>query len=327
MSNPTKEKYNPKNFSPDNLFRAPTSATHGELLYLVDQLSRTLEGTSRVKERRVLVGTELEMIFFNPDQDPAEAYRKFGKLSPNPNYLPDHSAKIELLKKFGNNLRLTRPGEFMEVEGIGKISLEFHTAPQRVNNHLSSMERFAELLRKKCRELNVLPVVHSQHIHLSMRNNPMSNALKGTIMSKGIMPDSNVVRNAFSRVNPLVLLPEEWDYRDMNPYYAKSDGIASLTRHDLDHPEFRRLSSEYAFDPILNLLLSLRAMHAGCLAKSSVTEMKHPRSFEVAVTRMNQDSELANFFGQSTLSALSMIVGQYPAVSKREINIDQVHNK
>lgn len=318
------KKYNPVNFSPENLFRPPTSSTHGELSYLIDQLSHVLEGTGRIKERRLLVGTELEMFFFSPDEDPTEAYHVYGESTRNPNYTSEHHAKIELLQKFGNDLKRNSPSEFMDVESIGKIGLEYHTAPQQVDKHLETMERFAELIRKKSKTLNVLPVVHSQHIHISMRNNPIRKMLSRAIETDGIIPEEDTVKRAFSRVNPLVLLPEEWDDRYCDPHYIKNDGIKSLIDHSLDHPEFRKLSSEYANDPVLNLLLSLRAMYAGCLDQSSVSEVELLKTYKGAVTKMGQDSELAGFFGQSTLSALTRIVSQYPAVSKREININQV---
>ncbi|MBI2310599.1 hypothetical protein HYU90_02115 [Candidatus Collierbacteria bacterium] len=316
-------KYNPKNIIPENLFRPPTSRTHSELAYLVKQVNQDLEGSG--KDRRLLlVGTELEIYFFSPELDPVEAKSRYGNSGDNPNYGKTHLRKIQKVAGFAKMVRYTKPGEFIAPERIGRIMVEFRTAPQRAMEYLVTMEKFGNLLRKKCKDLGILPTVYSQHIHLSLRGNDELRDLFGDSDSNGIVPDGDVTSDAFSRIGPLVLLPEEWSGLLKRPEYINRDGKRSIFSNNLHHPEFRMLSSEYANDPLLNLLVSLRAMYAGCLDESMVSARSLHSTYEDDVVEMGHDHELERFFGRSTLTSLAGIVEQYPAVSRREKTINQV---
>ncbi len=319
-------KYNPPNITPDHLFCPPTSCTHGELDYLVRQLGRALEGEGLPTSRRLLVGTELEIFFFSPGADPAEA--PSGLWGSNPNYSIGHKSKTTNLIGFAKQLWEVRPSEFLEASAIGRVGIEFRTAPQSVDQHLETMSRFGDLLRAECRKQIVSPVVHSQHLHISLREEPsvcVSAENKGAV--KGIIPAENIVRATFSRITPMMLLPEEWGIgRLMNPVYIKTKVLTNGGIGRLDHPEFRLLSSEYACDLLLNLAVSLRAMYYGFVDPSaSLPNVKNDKiGFEGAVRRMAKDEELRSFFGESTLTKLCNIIRQYPDVSRRAITVDQV---
>ncbi len=307
------KKFNPENIGPENLFRPPTAVVHDELKYLITQVDLALRGEKKHK-RLLQVGTELEMFFFSPDMDPVDAEAQYGESDQNPNYDPWHRRKIEELEKFGTSL-LKNPHRFMFTSDLGRIFLEFRTAPQSAKEYLKTIEMFGNRLRRQCERLRVWPVVHSQHIHVSLvdRRNATT-----------IIPSDKPVKSWFSKVSPLVLLPEEWGSRDYRPHWVRSNGIKPNGVNDLSHPEFRMLSSEYANDPVLNLLLSLKTMYEGCLGKGGITPHVYGREYQQSAIEMGNDPDLIDFFGQSTLATLARITSQYPAVSRREITIDQV---
>ncbi len=135
------------------------------------------------------------------------------------------------------------------------------------------------------------------------------------------------VNSLYSRLNPLTLLPEEWDDRlEMGPFISSS---ASSLRHtgksELPHAEFRKLSSEYACDPTLNLCLVLLALYSGCI-RPLVTAAPpiQPESYYEGVTFMQRDPELHSLFGTETINSLATIVSQYPDVSSRKKSLSQV---
>ncbi len=309
------KKYNPENITPEHLFCPPTSLVHAELTYLIKQLNEALEWIGGSKERLLLVGTELEIFFFNSKFDPLETRSMYGASKRNPNYSKTHQKKIEKIGEFAHELETRYPKKFEETEKCGQIFYEFRTAPQRVASHLNTMQLLGDSLRRKCVQLGVSPVVHSQHIHVSLRTK---------YSKEGIRPNGSVISQSYSGINPLVLLPEEWYYRTYAPYYIVDDGIGPWGVDNLCHPEFRKLSSEYAHDPVLNLLISLRAMYASCVDERIVSSLSLANTYEDGVEAMAHDPDLESFFGQTTLAALSEITRQYPAVSRREITVDQV---
>lgn len=314
------KQYNPANITPDRFFRPPTARTHGELKYLIGQLNQALEGRF-LSSKRLLVGAEFEVHFFNPDSDP---YMCFGMSSnQNPNYSTDHSRKLLEIGELAANMHNNRPSEFLSSDKIGRVTYEFRTAPQQVDDHLKTLEVFGDLLRNKASELRVHPVVYSQHIHLSLTNNPL---LQFALFDRrGIIPRYSWVDAAFSKVTPMAILPEEWKDRENPPIMIKHDGIISgRSTSGLDHTEFRMLSSEYAHDPILNLLLTLRALHESCGQKKEIGKTHYPNDFLQSVIQMEEDRELIEFFGGSTLSAIASILKQYPKVSERKMTIDEV---
>lgn len=132
-------KYNPANFTPDHLFEPPTKGVRKELVYLVKKLEKTLGGLE--KEKRLLqVGTELEIFFFSPDSDPSLDKRRSRQ---NPNYSESHLEKVEKLLHFGEKLHKAFPDQFEEPDDMGRIFLEFRTAPQSPSEYLKTIGSFA----------------------------------------------------------------------------------------------------------------------------------------------------------------------------------------
>ncbi len=318
------KKYNPRNFTPEHLFRPATSVIHSELVYLIGQLTKALEKEGRENGRQLLIGSELEIFFFNSDIDPIDAKEKYGVSERNPNYGKKHLEKMGKIRKFATRMTSKNPVDFMKADKFGRIFFEFRTTPQNSSDYLRTVEEFGELLRKKCKKLDILPVVHPQHIHVSLTKKARRSSQPSS-RAWGILPDARVVKNAISTMNPLLLLPEEWkEHQSSDPVFLQNDGIRLKGNLDLEHSEFCRLSSEYAHDPILNLLVSLRAMYIGCIDTSLVSTGSYFDTYEAGVVAMENNSGLKHFLGASTLATLAKIAGQYPAVSRREKTIDQV---
>lgn len=308
-------KYNPENYSPSSIFRPQTGVVEPEVLYLSRSLKKSLEG-GLLRRRILRVGAEFEILIFDPDFDPANEDKV--EKENNPNYSPKHIKKVKHLLEDMQNLATKDKSMYLQPTKLGCLLIEARTAPQTVENHIETVDRLRDILREKCTEYNVMPVVHSQHLHCSLRANRLSD---------NVTYDDDVIRSAFSSVNPLVLLPEEWDSVETSCAKSKS-ATDSITGKRITHPEIRKLSSEYAHDPFLNLLLSLRALYAACVHPKLVEHCSNfGKTYLEGVELMSQNKQLSKFFGDSTLQTLCSIVAQYPEISRRETNVNELEKQ
>lgn len=315
--------HNPENYTPDKFMRPATGVIGDELKYLSSQLRNALEGGWRIDRGNLLVGTELEIIFFSQDGDPELLWKEFEDSRKNPNYTGNHRAKVKRIERFAKTLQRDYPDDFYHCSRDSRLLIEFRTAPQTLEAYFDNISWLADKIRKLSKKEGLLPVVHSQHIHLSCKSHnavPRRKSKYKFIDSKNF--EGEYIDYSFTRILPLVILPEEYEDDDNNfprvveTSFADDDSPA--------HPEFRLLSSEYANDHILNLTLCLRSLYASLMNRSYATDIQPEPLYYKAVREMLHDEELVNFFGQSTLSALCRIVRQYPAVSRREKTIDEI---
>jgi len=315
--------YNPANYTPENFMRPKTAVVWSELSYLNDQMRHLIEGTMRVDRGSLLVGSEFEVFLFDGNSDPNETWQKYDDGRRNPNYQKAHKNKVQKIARLASDLDSRESSRFLECTRESALLLEMRTTPQNVEGYVDTVSYLADWLRHQARENEVMPVVHSQHIHISSNRRGFPSLDPRRRYDRYLLSqdfDEEVVNAAFSRVLPLMLLPEEYDGDDSVPSASATKGSDIKTMH----PEFRLLSSEYMNDPILNLNVSLRAMYASMYNPAMVTDMDLFETHQEAVEYMRQDQELAAFFGQGTLTTLSNIAGQYPAVSRRDITIDEV---
>jgi hypothetical protein len=335
-------KYNRPNYTPDLLFRPPTSVVHGELEYLARNAASALEGNCATPKARILrIGSEWEMIFFNPEIDPIVAKEKYpnhnyrARNYNNPNYSEGHMLKLEAIADDYGTMCLKYPDMFDDLTYYGKPHLffEFRTQPLPIGKYLQATDRFRDKITNLSFQLGVMPVVHSQHIHISLQAK-CGDVSRGFDNSDGekkgayrsIYPEDDDLRGTFRMTHPLMLLPEEWCYNcNDNGFYQTDDGKRyRSTALTLPHIEFRALSSEYAHDPLLNLVVSLRAMLTGIEGGARMSLFENSNDFQKAVRGMISLPELRKFFSLSTLNQLTDIVYQYPDVSMRKITIGQV---
>lgn len=302
-------KYNPANFAPDYLFCPPTMVTHEKLIPPLKEIGEELETGKPGLERNLLIGTELEIMFFDPDTRPS----KVKDYHVRNQYIPRdaHLKKIARLGFFSMLNRIKNSKEFMATSKIGQVTFEFRTHPQSISDHLMTLSRLRDCLVRESTKLEILPIVYSQHLHVSL----LENGLPQT-------PSRFDLQDFFSQFSPLVLLPEEWE-QSQTTRPAKSRDYGRYKRlRNLEHVEFRKLSSEYAHDPILNLLLSIYAF-SSCLGYRHYTPVWY-ESYAEAAVQLKRSPHLKNVIGQSTLNQLSKIIKQYPKVSTGDISVDQV---
>lgn len=306
-------KYNPANMAPELLLEPPTQAVAAETRYLSLQLAKEICATSE----KLRLGTELEIIFFSPDADPLVAYQRPN--SKNPNYQIPHQDKMRELEKWANNRRSLAEGPHTKQS---RLCVEFRTRPADIRNYFSRVNTLRDAIQTECRQLEVLPVVHSQHIHVSILDkdgvNPVEKAPYRSL--------EYATQKDFRQVLPLILLPEEiYQHWSLSPVNIKGQ---RQNRRDLSRLEFRKLSSEWACDPSLNALLSLRALKECLVGWEKENWGDKPKEYDgcfaAAAAAMRVDSQLKHFFGEATLETICDIVQHYPRVSTREITVADI---
>jgi hypothetical protein len=319
-------KYNPLNYRPDLFMRPPTECVQNDIRYLIREMEEKARIVFEKKHAEILVGTELEVLFFSPRVDPVVAERELPNHL-NPNYDDEHLLKLNEIEAWANTLMEKHPSQFLESDRMSRIFMEFRTMPQTCAKYLDTVDLFRTELGKKTRELNILPVVHSQHIHLSVTgttNNRFGvrEDFLAPIFKKYYHwePSSDY---AFIRLLPLVLLPEEWE--DRNAYSCGAEQALDCINSERTM-EARKLSSEYANDYVLNLLLSLKMLASvnDPRCNTGFPVIIGPDSYKSAARKMSEYKDLRKFFGESVITKLSSITEQYPAVSRRKITIEEV---
>lgn len=308
-------KYNPKNHTPELFLRPPTNVVEGELAYLARQLEHTLVGNNG-KPRKLRIGTEFEINFFREGSDPATDLHTVN----NPNYSKIHLDNMEKVNAWADRLERLHPDRFQHSMRFGRVMIEFRTAPQSLSDYLSTVSWFRDQIASQTKQYSMLPVVHSQHIHISCVQGNSYNP------ARGIDENSNFfkkIRHVFSHGIPLMALPHEYGSARSNmayPAYFKGDGVKGCPQH----VEFRLLSSEYAADPVLNVVFSMFALFHGLDRRGSI-EFNRPNIYENAVKQFANDPEMQAFFGQSTCAALARVIRHYPDVSRRNITVSDIH--
>lgn len=319
-------KYNPANLQPENFLHPPTETVEDEIQYLARQLADILEGKpyhQGVEARTLLIGTELEVLFFSPDRDPLAA--RVLPREDNPNYQYDHFSKITTLKNWAENLRYRRK-KIAKCTSIGTLGIEFRTRPLGLSGYLEATNQLRDLIQTRSKRLGVLPVVYSQHIHISLCQGATNfiHEIAGSYRDEGDhVKYRKQIDRIFAPVLPLVLLPEEFCVTPRGVTWVK--GTSSVgSNEDPVRTEFRMLSSEWACDPSLNVTLSLRALDQAIHQEKLTNLSINPTDYREAVRVMRKDPELIKFFGASTLNTLANIVNRYPEVSRRKITVNDI---
>lgn len=305
-------KYNPANMAPELLLTPPTRIVDEESRYLAKQVAQDI----CLKGQKLRLGTELEIIFFSPDADPL-TYPQYN--SKNPNYQSGHQAKMRQLKEWAVARRNRTEGPHTEQS---RLCIEFRTRPADITNYFRRVDRLRDDIQAQSRQLAVLPVVHSQHIHISVLDENKSNPLER--FGYGVIDDAT--QQSFSHVLPLVLLPEEID-TDRYRLPVRTNGQTQKVKNP-HRLEFRMLSSEWACDPSLNAALSLRGF-LECLEQEKDRRKVHPSTsypgcYASAVAAMAADADLKTFFGEAALEKICGVVQHYPRVSIREILVKDI---
>jgi hypothetical protein len=326
------KKFRLENYDPEFLLCPPTGCVENELMYLSRQLAESLECGTQIptKKRSLKVGTELELFLFTPEIEPEMANLLWE--DDNPNYSGAHMRKIQRINSWAEHLKESDPlFGVCSNDDVGRLTVEFRTLPLDLDDYYTAIRRLAEGLRTRCKNEGVIPVVFSQHIHTSLHLGNENLIVKTYNEYGKNIPHSfrRSLAKSVSQLIPLVSLPEEFPMRlneDRVSYLSGYEDCLSEW-NDLDEAkrsEFRRLSSEYACDPALNLCVSLRALFDVMTYKKFSNRKMYYRTQTESIRHMEGMKEVREFFGESLLLSLTRIVSQYPKVSRGDLRVDQV---
>ncbi len=316
-------KYNPGNFSPEKFLRPPTVKAWPELDYLSRSLEKDLRGFGIFERKNSLkIGSEFEILLLSKDTIPSDTVDH----DDNPNYSLEHLTEVRKMFYDSETFSLGNSDSFWDKgEKIGRLSYEYRISPQNVSGYHKAVDMLRVFVSESAKKYNILPIVLSQHIHLSLSK---IGVFGGGNRFECKDPKFHIeTRDAFSHVLSFVLLPEEYFGADIQEF-----NFIRTKRHKSDigsswhsHPEYRLLSSEYACDPTLNLTLALRALDLSINKLDKNLRCQPKQDYTEEVQRASNDPCLKSFFGNSTLQQLCAITIQYPHVSSGKITIDQLH--
>lgn len=272
-------RYARENITPDEFMRPPTEAYRSEIdslnLDLGKRINRILESEQRALNKPSLrIGSEIELLMFSSESDPAQDLKKHDKL--NPNYSGVHLTKVRKLMSdlvdHGSKYNLR---DIIESRiNVDRIFGEIRTKPTTVGNYITSMDRLKHWMQKKSGELGISPVVYSQHFHFSMAgfggtNNVLRNEVLGEVVAQSML-------SVYSRSLAMTNLPEDVEG---DPQYYEVDRLAVLykgKKRSIVDPlrlEGRMNSHSYAFDPHLNLLINQIGLYNGLLLAYSLKKI------------------------------------------------------
>lgn len=317
------KKFNPPNLTPNHFLAPPTDIlcaafTKGVRKVTDEIIENTRRPWTTFGKTQCLFGTELEILFFPPDFDPENNDRNCHQ---NPCYGDDHLDKVrETCADINNGSLLPN---ITDADRISRIGIEIRTPPGELADYYTHIEIVRTKLAERCQIDNVRPVVHSQHLHVSVFR-----GWKNLIESRNDDEDYRCTQAEFNNTSPTQLLPEEFAYgihaRPFQFKGSKDDGQSA----DPLRLEFRRLSSEFACDTHLNLLITLLGTHH--FLKTSESHLsgfsKTPSSFEDGLEAMKtRQHTLRSVLGEEINQKLLHILGYYSDVSTRLITLDEVN--
>ena len=314
------KKYNPSNTLPEYFLRPPTSFLQDEFIEAAGNATADLNEHGCkipliVSKRRVslLIGTELEVYFFPRNVDPTEPQSSFQESSC---YKDKHLRKVEAVS-YDSRLHSLIPG-ISDVEKISRLGIEFRTPPGDLGRYIDCIENIRNALSRRCNDDGLNPVVHSQHIHISVFSNS-----KNLIDSSRAKPKN--LKNELDRTAITQLLPEE--FYEINSRPARYNGSTNILNRNPVRLEIRRLSSEYACDPFMNVLTALAGTKLYLEGNSfrEYTELETPENFSHGLDLFrNSEHVLTNYLGTETQRRLADVISVYPMISSRSINLDRV---
>lgn len=264
-------KYKPENTTAEQFMRPPTEGL-GPVLFDTallheEQVNKFIRDQSPgiATPPRFQVGTELELIFFAdgfvPEAHSDEDKKDSEKVKLNPNYRKDHEAQVRRLVRGLTGFRGKR-GIFYPYDRstIWNISCELRTKPGDVTFYGDATAQIRDFIATNAGDMH--PVVHSQHFHLSLANGRGYNVLSERNSALTDAVRKGIV-DTYRRFLPLLLLPEELE----REFPLPTDGvIVKRNRNNgrnLRRVEGRLASSEYMFDPNLNILVHVLGIARG----------------------------------------------------------------
>lgn len=353
-----KREYRQENIQLRDFWRPPTEAEHETISELMLNLEQQINAEANLLAAahhppfpegvRLRIGTEVELHVFDKAFDPRhhhpedrwkgegvwmDGYTRLPAHADNPNYTPQHRDALNTLAQ-RMRLPLTQGGcaeLLQEHEPVNHetVFLELRTRPADVNGYTEQLEGLGPWLRHTAGDLGLLPVVHSQHLHVSLTDasgvhNLLREPAVRASVAKGIV-------DMYRRAYALLRLPEEVRAPELGEIgYSYAGAVRRNGGYTPDNPlrlEARLASSEYLFDPYLTLYLHLLGILRGlrCVgnpheldAESSLTtdtsyafaeRVSFPthscRSYQTAAKQLQRDVVLRQMIPPDLLQRLS----------------------
>lgn len=321
-------KYLPENYQPELFGNSPTSVFDAPLK---EVLNRNADAIAQIiKPHNLTVGSEIEMLLFHEDYDP-RIHRRYD-FDHNPNYSHYYDNRQD---RFFTEIYRRGIGELLwEVEPVTKYHCfsEFRTRPNDLAQQAVLIDNFCDIVAISASTHGLLPIVHSQHTHI-VWGQKISN----------IMLQS--AQDIMARCRPLLALPSEIHPRrssrkrlDLHTG-AKRNFIAEQ-RGNKGHPslEFRLLSSEYAWNPTLNLAIVSSAIRRGLETWFEIDSpeqaprfiqdysLKVKGGFKGLAKELPQDVQLKQGFPLPVLEGLSRIIVHYPQIESGKKTVSDITN-
>lgn len=344
-------KYLPPNTEPKQFMHPPTEPFQGWVDKICLRLERSINssaeklhtGSRILPPPKLRIGSELELFIFHRDFDPF--FHLAGVKEFNPNYSHAHRAAIKGL------VSQIRPPIFGGLRGIlqnyieynGGVFVEIRTIPTDTSGYLHQMEAIQEWIGRKSLRYGLRPVVHSQHLHLSLANhfvNMLDRGKNDLVISKNEHALANGIIDTYQRTIPWIRLPEEMGSQEIrygNIFYDENVGFGIKRKgNNQGYPDPIRLegrlnSSEYAADPHLNLLVHLIGVDRGLNRLLGIESSNFTPSFDLrkmnyedALDRMPDDNVLLSYIPYGLIEAINRPVRLYRDISLGLMNVQEV---
>ncbi|HEX7042287.1 MAG TPA: hypothetical protein VF189_03475 [Patescibacteria group bacterium] len=358
------KKYRPLNITPVEFMRPPTEPLEdrliGACLDLERKINKELKGLGgKIFHPRLRIGAEVELNLFSDKFDP-EKHNAIIQ-DDNPNYDKSHRENINrLLKRLSTRAMFNNrlwPQDPVTWKKEYNVFTEIRTSTGDVKNYIKSMKWLRNYLQKSTSERHISPVVHSEHIHMSFASKLRGINLMNNLEAQGAVRMG--VMDAYRRMFALIRLPEEIAVKNdfgsytriMNGTEVRQNGSTYgklMPRFDPLRIEGRKNSSEYAFDPYLNLLVHLVGVYRGLQYASDKSKInsdynhgrnpayysKHEGSFGTNIYSNYHDAAYAflkdkvviDLVGQDLVTDIYDTIVNYTDISEGRGNLSQVRD-
>lgn len=346
-------KYSAENTGIEYFMRPPTESLGADLM---DACTLIEQKINKVGERvaytlasteikpNLSIGSEIELLLFSQDFDPSiHRYGNADDEKVNPNYSRKHLKAVREI--MGGIHKTTRKGGIADVlyaecpTLVRRIFAEVRTRPSDVLGYSTAMSSLQSYFQR--RGGMTRPVVHSQHFHCSLTSASGFNLL---CSDRVVLAIKKGIIDSYQRFLPLVMLPEEVEEENQ-----KSVGLDSGVRlrgslYGHGYPrriEGRLSSSEYMFDPYVNLLVHLIGVARGLEHTFSITDIDADRKLQFSddydvyyfttganitnyqdeIGRMMNDPVLPQFLNRDLIQKLAEKAQLYWDISKGNISV------
>ncbi|MGI8419465.1 MAG: hypothetical protein ACR2LN_02365 [Candidatus Levyibacteriota bacterium] len=292
-------------------------------------------------------GTELELLLFSSDSIPHLDITKDKK--DNPNYSANHLKNVVKLMA-----DLEKPSKEGGLEDLlynditnNRILSEIRIRPVDVGEYTLAMERIQAWFQENAPKYRINPTIFSQHLHLSLVDH--KNGINLLQSYSGLRAVGKGILDINHRALPFILLPERVDSDRVISLMSGYGEAGVGLREDLRpvRVEARTLSSEYAWDPRINLYLHLIGLRRGLEYSSDIYKIdadyplredsngnpyydiggSYNKSYEDSLGRILRDPVLTENIPKELLHGIHAAASLHPDISTGRMSVREVREK